>query len=411
MPPLHKLWLALERLPGVWAAGAEWKLCLGNDFELLKQFLQPTDHLASTLPDASDPHACYRVVRHAADDIVGVHDGDGTVIRLSKLDALIYRADVASVANNAVTALGWEPIKVGNNRTSPLRVGTARPFDIPVFLAIPHDPGDLRHAAEALAAKHESSFVLLAPTARFMRPPCEEVLKGRRAYFLPLMESIEIQDGSRWVASQFAEQRLALLRESHAQQAQRRPIPATPANGKSGKDRAKPALKSWTQPDLDAAIREYKARRASNYGDLLEGVRAGRTGAKKAAQEMFGRNAIARELGVKAPAMVTKSPEWQSLADELGLSRGKDRNTVQRRKVGLEIALESSASNSQPALEHAVRQETIQLIKKSMSKTEAAAVIEKLELGETTDDQARALIEVVKDQKREGRTRRVRSNL
>jgi hypothetical protein len=126
---------------------------------------------------------------------------------------------------------------------------------------------------------------------------------------------------------------------------------------------------------------------------------------------MFGRNAIARELGVKAPAMVTKSPDWQQLADELGLSRGKDRNVPKRKRVGLDIALEESAAKSQPVLELAVRQETVQLVKSSMSQSEANAVVDRLQRGEITDDQARDLIELVKDQKREARTRRVRSNL
>src|SRR5262249_12606109 len=66
-------------------------------------------------------------------------------------------------------------------------------------------------------------------------------------------------------------------------------------------------LHSWTQPDLDGAIREYKAKRAAQYNDLVEGVRQGKPGAQKAARQLFGRNAIARALGVKARAMVTKS--------------------------------------------------------------------------------------------------------
>jgi hypothetical protein len=404
---LHNLWRALESIPGASATGAEWRLRLGDDFESLKSLLLPTDQLATTIPDANDPYASYRVVRHAADDIVGIHDGDGSTIALSKLDVLIYDADIVRIAKSAVAALAWEPTVEGNNLAYPLRIGTARPSDTPVFLAIPHDPSDLLHAVEILAAKHVTSFVLLTPTARFMRPTCEELLKTRAACFLPLIECIEVQDGNRWVASQLAVQKLSIFLQSQV----RLEVSASPPNGKSRREKATQNRKSWTQVDLDAAIREYKARRAANYGELVEAVKAGRPGAKKAAQNMFGRNAIARELGVKAPAMVTKSPDWQQLADELGLSRGKDRNVPKRKRVGLDIALEESAAKSQPVLELAVRQETVQLVKSSMSQSEANAVVDRLQRGEITDDQARDLIELVKDQKREARTRRVRSNL
>jgi hypothetical protein len=125
---------------------------------------------------------------------------------------------------------------------------------------------------------------------------------------------------------------------------------------------------------------------------------------------MFGRNAVARALLVRAPAMVTKSPEWQAIAEELRLSRGKDRNQMKRQKVGLDIAIESEASkNTQSGIAVVVQNETIRLIQSSMPKTEASPLIEKLQRGEITDDQARAVVEVVKDQKRDNRSRKVRS--
>src|SRR5262249_4034177 len=40
-------------------------------------------------------------------------------------------------------------------------------------------------------------------------------------------------------------------------------------------------LQSWTQVDLDNAIREYKAQRARQYADLKKGVEAGKKGAIK----------------------------------------------------------------------------------------------------------------------------------
>ena len=67
---------------------------------------------------------------------------------------------------------------------------------------------------------------------------------------------------------------------------------------------------SYTQKELDAEIRSYKAKRANNYDDLVEQVGKGKTGAKKAARKMFGRNAVAKALRVRSPTMVSNSKVW-----------------------------------------------------------------------------------------------------
>jgi hypothetical protein len=87
-------------------------------------------------------------------------------------------------------------------------------------------------------------------------------------------------------------------------------LAATPTEPPASAPTAKadPELRSWTQKELDKAIRQYKAERAASYADLLDAVRRNKPGAKKKAQEIYGRNAIARALGVKAKAMVSKSP-------------------------------------------------------------------------------------------------------
>lgn len=185
----------------------------------------------------------------------------------------------------------------------------------------------------------------------------------------------------------------------------------TPIDQRKNRGKQVPAKKSWTQPDLDAAIRTYKSERASTYQDIIEGVKAGRTGAKEAARKMFGRNVVADALGVKARAMVTKSPEWQAIAEELRLSRGKDRNRKASQKVGLDIAIEQQASTTmQTGLDRAVQDETIRFIQSSMPREMAEATIEKLQRREITDEQARDLVEAVKEQEHDRRTRKVRSS-
>jgi hypothetical protein len=182
-----------------------------------------------------------------------------------------------------------------------------------------------------------------------------------------------------------------------------------------------PELRPWTQKDLDNAIRQYKADRAARYADLCEAVKNGKPGAEKQAKKAFGRNAIARALGVKSKAMVSKSPVWVAIAQELVLPMNRNRlaqgtrHTQKPGKVGLEQAVDEKSaklperSDNLPAeepMETAERQETIRRINKlaiagktanerTSNQHSADELFGKLQRGEYSDDQVRQIIEMV----------------
>jgi hypothetical protein len=423
MLPLQRLWQAIEATPGAMAVLTEWRDRLGADFPLLQPMLLPTDRFAGSIPVANDPYVSYRVVWHAPDDIVGIHDGGGPQITLSKRDVLIYRLDIHRLAREIAIALGIEHATANIDDVPNLhRIGSFRSVtgcSFPAYLVLPMEAAELRRAVEWIVVQHDDPFILLVPTGRRMRPDCEQLLKQRKSCFLPLVDSIDIDGDGKWCATEAARRRLLTFQPPNIPLASMAGsgialVPASDREGLSKQAVTNAKListRSWTQPDLNAAIIEYKSKRASTYQDLVAGVQAGRPGAKKSAQKMFGRNAISRELGVKAKAMVSKSPEWLAIAEELRLSHGKDRNNRKLAKVGLDIAIEARVADaSQTVLDISIQNETIRLIRASLPKADAAAIIEKLQCGEITDDQARMLVDVVKDQKRDDRTRKVRSD-
>lgn len=163
-----------------------------------------------------------------------------------------------------------------------------------------------------------------------------------------------------------------------------------------------PDKRSWTQPDLDNAIREYKAKRASSYGDLVRAIEKGKRGAKKAAKELFGRNVIVRELGVRAPSMVSRSEPWTAMAKELGfeLRRGQARGSKaapKRGPIGLELAVEQkSVAEAETQLDLTVQRETKKMISNLPTK-EGDPILAKYDAGELTDDQARQLVKTFLD--------------
>jgi hypothetical protein len=168
--------------------------------------------------------------------------------------------------------------------------------------------------------------------------------------------------------------------------------------------------RSWTQVDLDEEIRRFKAQRSSNYSELVANVKKGKAGAIKSARAMFGRNVIVRALRVKSAAMVSNSPVWQEIADELGL-RGQtaSRPSAGRSKVGLDVALEKHAeATPESVVDDVIRRETIRLIRTAMAGEEAEATIEKLQRGDFDDEAARDLIDLYSEQRRDDQARNAR---
>jgi hypothetical protein len=210
---LHRLWPALEEIPGQQAVLAEWRIHLGEGLDSLQSLLIPTDRFAESFPVADDPYSCFRVVRHAPDDIVGVHDGGRPPIKLSKRDVLIYRLDHQRVIREVAAALGIElAVSAVDRVPHTYRVGSFRPFAgfaFPAFLTIPLEADDLQRAAEAISAQYDEPLILLAPTSKCIRPACAQLLKNRNACFLALNESIETGSHGAWAATEAAQRRLA----------------------------------------------------------------------------------------------------------------------------------------------------------------------------------------------------------
>lgn len=179
----------------------------------------------------------------------------------------------------------------------------------------------------------------------------------------------------------------------------------------------------WTQEDLDRAIRQYKAQRSAQYDDIKAGVDRNKKAAKRAAQEVFGRNAIATALGVKSRTMVSKSPVWLSMAEELGLTlKRRDSGSAVRQpakpaKVGLEIAVEKKSgraaggagrSPTSSAIESEERAETLRRIErfaksgtgreqKAENKKRANELFDALQRGDMSDDEVRETIKLLSE--------------
>jgi hypothetical protein len=155
--------------------------------------------------------------------------------------------------------------------------------------------------------------------------------------------------------------------------------------------------KRWTRQEVDTAIKQLRAEKASTYYDLVENVRLGLRGAKKKAKELFGRNALARRFGLRSPALVTYSPVWQEIAEELDLPhKGEEMKRLGGRgRTGYEMAAEEKAEEvGDTTFRRVTRNETVSLIRRSLPADHAEATISMLEAGQITDDSARQIVQL-----------------
>lgn len=180
---------------------------------------------------------------------------------------------------------------------------------------------------------------------------------------------------------------------------------------------ADPPKRSWTQPDLDEAIREYKANRSTSFQQFISLLDDPQTPASRKrnirkAAAMFGRNVIAKALGVKSARMVSQSAPWVSIAETLGLPRRTGKIAAARKptRIGEEIAIQqaSMAANdtdeyaaADAAILRAEREETLRQIRMLAeselpgAKSNAKAIFDDYQAGEMTDDQVRQTIRMV----------------
>ncbi len=185
---------------------------------------------------------------------------------------------------------------------------------------------------------------------------------------------------------------------------------------KASADRPK---RSWTQPDLDDAIREYKAKRSASFQQFVSLLDNPETPAsrkrtiRKEAGRMFGRNVLAKALGVKAAKMVSQSAPWVSIAKALGLQRRTGKTVGQGRtmtRIGEEMAIEQASMAASDTDEYAAadagilraeREETLRQIRMlaeselPQAKPQAKALFDSYQAGEMTDDQVRRSIDTL----------------
>lgn len=183
------------------------------------------------------------------------------------------------------------------------------------------------------------------------------------------------------------------------------------------------AKRSWTAGELNEAIREYRAKRASTieqFASVLDNPNAStsqKNRIRQNARKLFGRNAIARALGVKSPRMVGESSAWKVLASILQLPRKKDDPTRRLNPQADDVEIPSMETTPRSAHKpyeadnasippdvldmQQEREQTLKSIRKlatsggNDTREQAKSLLDAYERGEMTDEQIRETVDML----------------
>ena len=152
----------------------------------------------------------------------------------------------------------------------------------------------------------------------------------------------------------------------------------------------------------------------SGWKDRLHDA-TGKKGAAREARKLFGRNVIVRALGVRSRVMVSRSPAWEAIANDLGIPLARHRlrgtqHTEEPSRIGQEMAVEEQSAApkaradnrpSDAVLVDAEKETTLRAIRrlaesgKEKSKEAAQSLHHKYEAGEMTDEQVRQTVDTL----------------
>lgn len=225
MGTVEPFWRALEAIPGQSDVISEWRMAVGEAFEVAQHFLRPTERRARAFrcPSPGGAGCPRRVVVHDNGDIVAVCanvERECDPLALTEADLIVHTLDRPKLGAAVAAALDVQPAfadVAGVHAT--FRIGMDRTFAgkrFPVLLTIQASSQGVRTVALQLVDQLAGPFVLLIPTSRHVEPGTVGLLAREKAFLLPLEDILGITPAGVVEALRPPEELLADFRQAVA---------------------------------------------------------------------------------------------------------------------------------------------------------------------------------------------------
>lgn len=187
---MASFWEAIETAPYyLEEVAASWQRRMGADFEAARRtFLRRTGEEATCYPSTSLCGCHLRVVKHAADDIVGVSDCGFTEcnnVTLTAADIALWALNFEKLGRGVARAFGCELKEADLGLPLTRQIGLFG-GSVPVVLTIRPERVGFYQVLTHLVATLKERFIVLAPTLQCYDGPSQALLKGNKVGFFDL---------------------------------------------------------------------------------------------------------------------------------------------------------------------------------------------------------------------------------
>ncbi len=180
----------------------QWQRCFRDEYDLMSQFLYPTDDLATSYPGRDVPwDEGYRVVIHQDGTIVGIDDEDfDNRLTLMRSDIIRYRFDLKQFRRETSPILGLKPDETEIDRNNcTILWGVWEPEKgaaFPVRLLLLHFQDNLKEQLyEMIVNRHAPGEMILTPTRDDWKDGIEELARKNKLLLVPLDEIFQEENG------------------------------------------------------------------------------------------------------------------------------------------------------------------------------------------------------------------------
>ena len=198
---VNQFWQSLEAVSGQSDILSEWQRNTGEDFDLSRYFLRPTDRRALVFrcPTPGGEGCPRRVVVHDNGDIVAAcanTDWGCDNVSLTESDIIVHTLDRYALSTAVAECLDLQPAfsEIYGHKIL-FCIGEDIPFPgkrFSVFMILPRNPEGLREAVISLLALMDGPFIILTPTGRHLEADIASLLARVGAVHLPLVDILGV---------------------------------------------------------------------------------------------------------------------------------------------------------------------------------------------------------------------------
>ncbi|MEW6252203.1 MAG: hypothetical protein AB1716_16310 [Planctomycetota bacterium] len=197
----ERFWPALESIPDLAAVPAEWRVLLGDEYDLIRPLLIPTPRLAGSVKSTAPGHYCVHEIRRYKGEYLAVCPDGCDTVTLTRDDIVIHKLNVPEFCRQLAEALGLEaaPAESLPHLPKVITIGAYVPYSGRRFtacLAVVGEPDEMRQTVDVLA-KDGRPFILLVPTHGAFNRACAEGVNRTQSCFIVLAETLGLDDGGR----------------------------------------------------------------------------------------------------------------------------------------------------------------------------------------------------------------------